>query len=167
MLPPFVVSLSNHERRTTKNQCAGTFTTFDRLSTGFDRLRANDHCSEFPQVARRPASFRYFASNRSNTSSAGFPGPLARPAATSAFSRAAAIFITSVYTHFFSAADALRMKSENGVEPTELGLRKSGMRVTLEQFLRYGYSGIRYSAPLKAWCSSDFFNSSSAASFCW
>ena len=46
--PPFVVKLSNHERRADWNQRAATLTPFDELRTRFDGLRANDRCSELP-----------------------------------------------------------------------------------------------------------------------
>lgn len=58
---------------------------------------------------------------------------------SSAFCCSATIFITCLYTRFFSAADALRMKSENGVEATGLGLGRDDMTATLEQFVGYGY----------------------------
>jgi len=56
---------------------------------------------------------------------ADLPGPFATPDAIAArsveFWRAAAFFITSVYTRFFSADDAFRMKSENCVEAMRFG----------------------------------------------
>ena len=85
------------------------------------------------------ARLRYFVSSRLNTASADFPVPLATPAAIAArsvaFWRAAAFFITSVYTRFFSAAEALRIKSENFDDVAGFDFERADMAVTLEQFV--------------------------------
>jgi hypothetical protein len=46
--PPFVLSLSKHERKKARNHGPVTTAPSTGLRTGFDKLRANGSCSEIP-----------------------------------------------------------------------------------------------------------------------